>query len=167
MTTTATAETVVGVFDNQRDAQRAIADLKQRGYTDEQIGVVSRNEDGTTSADSGTKAEEGAAAGAAAGAGIGALWGLGILSNVVPGIGPALFGGTLGVLLSSAAAGAAAVGIGGALAGLGMSDEDAEYYENEFKSGRTIVTIHGTPNSSQAQSVLNQYGAYNRSAPRI
>lgn len=166
MATQTATGAVVGVFENQRDAQQAIADLKQHGYTDDQIGVVSKHTDQSQGIDSGTKAEEGAAAGAAAGAGIGALWGLGILSNVLPGIGPAIFGGTLGVLLSSAAAGAAAAGIGGALAGLGVSDDDAKYYEGEFKSGRTIVTVHGSPNSNEAATILNRYGAYNRSTVR-
>ncbi|WP_425613593.1 general stress protein [Anatilimnocola sp. NA78] len=158
--------TVIGVFEDQLQAQQAIAELKRAGYTEDQIGVVSQHRDGAATADSGTKVEEGAAAGLATGAGIGALWGLGILSNVLPGIGPAIFGGTLGVILSSAAAGAAAAGIGGALAGLGIPDDDAKYYEGEFKSGRTIVTVHGGPNRANAQSVLTQYGAYDRSTVR-
>lgn len=126
--------------------------------------MVSQHRDGTTAADSGIKAEEGAVADAAIGAGNGALWGLGILSKVLPGIGPAIFGGTLGVFLSSAAVGAAAAGSGGALAGLGISDDDAEYCEGELKSGRTIVTVHGGPKASQAQSVLNKYDGYKRSS---
>lgn len=166
MATTAASDTVIGVFTDQREAQRAIADLKKQGYTEDQIGVVSQDRQGTTKGDSGTKAEEGAVAGLATGAGVGALWGLGILSNVLPGIGPAIFGGTLGVILSSAAAGAAAAGVGGALAGMGIPDEDAKYYEDEFKAGRTIVTVHGGPKASQAQSLLTQYGGYNRSTAR-
>lgn len=164
MAATATTRTVVGVFKDQSKAQQAVADLRAMGYTEEQIGVVSQNPDGTT--DSHTKAEEGAAAGLATGAGIGALWGLGILSNVLPGIGPAIFGGTLGVILSSAAAGAAAAGIGGALVGMGIPDEDAKYYEGEFQAGHTIVTVDGGPKASQAQNVLTQYGGYNRTSRR-
>ena len=156
--------TVVGVFEDQAKAQQAIAELRRAGYTEDQIGVVSRHRDEAATAGSGTKVEEGAAAGLATGAGIGALWGLGILSNVLPGIGPAIFGGTLGVILSSAAAGAAAAGIGGALAGLGISDDDAKYYEGEFKSGRTIVTVHGGPKAGQARTLITQYGGYDRSS---
>jgi hypothetical protein len=166
MATSTVTGTVIGVFEDQSKAQQAVADLRRAGYTEEQIGVVSQHRDSGTTADSGTKIEEGAAAGLATGAGIGALWGLGILSNVLPGIGPAIFGGTLGVILSSAAAGAAAAGIGGALVGLGISDDDAKYYEGEFKSGRTIVTVQGGPKADQARSVLTQYGAYDRSSAR-
>jgi hypothetical protein len=166
MSTSVVTGTVIGVFEDQRQAQQAVAELRRAGYTEDQIGVVSRHADGEAAADSGTKVEEGAVAGLATGAGVGALWGLGILSNVLPGIGPAIFGGTLGVILSSAAAGAAAAGIGGALAGLGISDDDAKYYEGEFKSGRTIVTVHGSPKAEQARGVLTRYGAYDRSTAR-
>ncbi len=161
MAHTTTAGTVVGAFRDSAQAQQAVNALKKAGYRDDQIGVVSQHADGSTSVGKGDKVEEGAMAGAATGAGIGALWGLGILAGVIPGIGPAIAGGTLGVLLSSAAAGAAAIGIGGALAGMGVSDEDAKYYEGEYRAGRTIVTVEGD-NPSEAQRLLNQYGGYDR-----
>src|SRR5688500_6317874 len=107
MATSTASGTVVGVFENSSQAQKAVNELRKAGYRDDQIGVVSHNRDGSTNvgkAESGTKAEEGAVAGLATGAGVGALWGLAILSGVLPGIGPAIAGGTLGVLLSSAAA---------------------------------------------------------------
>lgn len=164
MAMTTTTKPVIGIFHDPIEAQRAIADLKRQGYTEDQIGVVSPDRNSVTASESESKAEEGAIAGLATGAGVGALWGLGILSNVLPGIGPAIFGGTLGVILSSAAAGATAAGIGGALVGLGMSEEDAEHYESEFKAGRTIVTVHGTANTALAQSILSQHGGYDRSS---
>lgn len=164
MATTSGNDTIVGVFHNQEDARRAIASLKEQGYTENEIGVISQHGEVEVSEGTGTAAGEGALAGAAAGAGVGALWGLGILSNVLPGIGPAIFGGTLGILLSSAAAGAAAAGIGGALMGMGFSDEDARYYEDEVKSGRTIVTVRGGANRARAQNVFDQYGGYNRAS---
>lgn len=165
MATSNGSGTVVGVFEDSRQAQQAVADLRNAGYTDDQIGVVSHNRDGSANVadgDSGTKVEEGAVAGLATGAGVGALWGLGILAGILPGIGPAIAGGTLGILLSSAAAGAAAAGIGGALVGLGITDDDAKYYEGEFNAGRTIVTVKGGPKAAGAQKVLTQYGGYDR-----
>lgn len=166
MATVTSADTIVGVFETQREAQQAIAELRRAGYTEDQIGVISQQTDEPVARDSGTRAEEGAAAGLATGAGLGALWGLGILSNVIPGIGPAIFGGTLGVILSSAAAGAAAVGLGGALAGMGIPDDDADYYDQEFRKGRTIVTIHGSPDGSRAREVMTDFGGYDRSSIR-
>ena len=165
MATTTTSNTIVGVFESPAAAQRAVNELRRAGIPDSQIGVVSHSKDGADVVNDGnTKATEGAATGLAAGAGVGALWGLAILSGLLPGIGPAIAGGTMGVLLSSAAAGAAAAGVGGALIGMGIPDDDAKYYENEFRSGRTIVTVHGGTNAARAQAILDSAGGYNRSS---
>jgi hypothetical protein len=74
-------------------------ELKSSGIRDDEIGILSRNDEGQIvgkAAPGNTGSAEGAAAGAAAGvatgAGIGALWGLGILAGVLPGIGPAIAG---------------------------------------------------------------------------
>jgi hypothetical protein len=169
MATETQTGTIVGVFESPASAQRAVNDLRQAGFKDNQIGVVSHNRDGgaNTIDDGNTKAAEGAATGLAAGAGVGALWGLAILSGLLPGIGPAIAGGTMGVLLSSAAAGAAAAGIGGALIGMGISDDDAKYYDSEFRAGRTLVTVNAGANTAQAQRILDAAGGYNRRSARV
>ena len=168
MSTVRTRDVAVGVFSDRAQAQQAVAELKRNGFTENEIGVTSRHEEGTVAGDSeagGTKADEGAVAGLAAGAGVGALWGLGILAGVIPGIGPAIAGGTLGVLLSSAAAGAATAGLAGALIGLGIPEEDATFYQDEFKAGRSIVTVKGS-RSVEAAAILNRFGGYDATAPR-
>src|SRR5690349_4084321 len=139
--------TVVGVFSDHDDARKAIRALKDAGFSENQIGVASSNREGLHRVDGDDAGEEsyageGAAAGLATGAGLGALWGLGILAGVLPAIGPAIAGGTLAALLSSAAVGAAAAGLAGTLVGMGISKEEAEYYEGEMHAGRTIVTVH-------------------------
>jgi len=50
-------------------------------------------------------------------------------------------GGTLAAILASAAGGAAAAGIAGALVGLGIPEDEAKHYDSEFQAGRTIVTV--------------------------
>jgi uncharacterized protein (TIGR02271 family) len=112
-----------------------------------------------------TYAGEGTAAGLATGAGVGALWGLGIIAGVLPAVGPAIAGGTLAAILSSAAAGAVAAGLGGALIGLGLSKEEADYYNTEFESGRTVVTVTAAGREQEAESVMRQYGGYDISRP--
>jgi uncharacterized protein (TIGR02271 family) len=156
------ATTVVGVFEDRAAAQRAVNELKRLGFDDNQIGVISRERSEGGDAgddDEGSYAGEGAAAGLATGAGVGALWGLGIIAGVLPAIGPAIAGGTLAAILSSAAAGAAAAGIAGALVGLGIPKDEAEYYEGEFKSGRTLVTVKGGTRNDEALRVMRQFGA--------
>jgi hypothetical protein len=99
-------------------------------------------------------------AGLATGAGVGALWGLGILAGVLPAVGPAIAGGTLAAMLSSAAAGAATAGLAGGLLGMGMSKDEADYYETEFHSGRTIVTVDGAGREAEARQVFDALGGY-------
>lgn len=164
--TTNQRETIVGVFANNEQARNATRALKDAGFTEEQIGVASANRaqgagtlENRDAADD-SYAGEGAMAGVATGAGIGALWGLGILAGVLPGIGTAIAGGTLGILLSSAAAGAAAAGLAGALVGMGLSKEEAEYYEGEMKTGKTLVTVKAGSRSDLAMRIMQQHGGY-------
>jgi uncharacterized protein (TIGR02271 family) len=166
------SHTVVGVFADHAQAQQAVNELRRRGFSDSQIGVAGRHDSSSTVAsDDGvvegdeTYAAEGTTAGLTTGAGIGALWGLGIIAGVLPAIGPAIAGGTLAAILSSAAAGAAAAGLGGALIGLGLSKDEADYYDKEFKSGRTVVTVSAADRVDEAESVLRQYGSYDISNP--
>jgi len=163
-----TQSSIVGVFHDQAAAQCAVRDLRQAGFTDAQIGVIGRDSSGnrvTTSGD-GTESHmaEGATTGLAAGAGLGALWGLGVISNVLPVIGPAIVGGTLGVILSSAAAGAAAAGLAGALIGLGLPDDEAKYYDSEFQAGRTLVTVTAPGREAEARTIMQRNGAYDSSS---
>lgn len=160
--------TVVGVFNDHSQARQAIQALKDNGFTESQIGVASSHSDGLRKAsgdDAGDEsyAAEGAVTGLAAGAGIGALWGLGVISLALPAIGPAIAGGTLAAILSSAAAGAAAATLGGALVGLGIPKDEADYYETELHSGRTVVTVNAGGKRAEAKALLVRYGAYDMS----
>ena len=162
----------VGVFETHAEADRAVEQLRQAGFTNDQIGVAARNPDGSVKPTGAVASEAGHAggglvAGAVAGAGIGGLIGLGVLAGVVPVIGPAIAAGTLGVILSNAAGGAAIAGLAGALIGWGISEEDATYYESEMKAGRYIVTVHADSRLDEAWRILHQYGAYNRHTARI
>jgi len=155
--------TAIAIFDDRAQAQRAIQQLKQAGFTEKEIGVTARDAGDT---DFGvpegkkTHAKEGAIAGVAAGAGVGALWGLGILAGVLPGIGTAIAGGTLAAILSSAAAGAATAGLAGTLIGLGIPEEEAKYYDREFQAGRVVVTVNTGRRLPEAESILVQNSGY-------
>jgi len=155
--------TVVGVFNNLRDAQAAVRDLKAAGFRDDEIGIVGPGDNDTVagkSVDGGTHAAEGAAAGVATGAGVGALWAIGIAAGLLPAIGPIVAGGILGSILASAAGGAAVAGLAGALIGLGIPEEEATYYENEFKSGRTVVTVKSMTRQDEARRILGRHSGY-------
>lgn len=157
-----TRTTVVGVFANSAHAQEAIRDLKHLGLREDQIGVIARHDDGTEVEpdDEATFASEGAAVGAATGAGVGALWALGIAAGALPAVGPVIAGGILASVLASAAGGAIAVGLLGALIGLGIPESEAQYYEEEVRSGRTLVTVHGTNLPAETAQVMRDHGGY-------
>lgn len=158
--------TAVGVFNDPAQAQQATHALVKAGFRDDQIGVLSHDKGAPGGVKAkGTKGEhaaEGAALGAATGAGVGALWALGIAAGVLPVIGPVIAGGLLASVLASAAGGAAIAGLAGALVGLGIPEEEARYYDGEFKAGRTIVTVKAEGRYDEAWSILHQHGAYNQ-----
>ncbi len=155
--------TAVGVFRNHEQARRAVEELLQMGFAEERIGVASRHESTETQAtpeSDESHAGAGAATGAATGAGVGALWGIGVVAGMLPAIGPAIAGGTLAAVLSSAVAGGTVAGVAGALVGLGIPKEEAEYYESEFKEGRTIVSVDAGTRYLEAMGILESHGAY-------
>jgi hypothetical protein len=164
--TTQQRETVVGVFSDHKEAGRAVDDLRQAGFREDQIGVALRGTEGETwvdaAHDDGPKTERGAVAGMVAGVGLGALAGLGVMAGVIPVIGPAIAGGTLGIILSNAAGGAVVAGLVGALVGAGLPEDEAHYYHREFEAGRTIVTINAGARADEAASVLRRHGAMNK-----
>ncbi len=155
--------TVVGVFEDRTKAQAAVRELRQAGFREDQIGVVAPGHDTaeTTEKESkGSHAAEGAGIGVAAGAGVGALWALGIVAGFLPAIGPAVAGGIFASILASAAGTAVVAGIAGALIGLGIPKEEAAYYEEEFKAGRTLVTVKAESRYQEARDILRRHGAY-------
>lgn len=153
--------TIVGVFFDRRNAQAAVTDLRNAGFSEEQLGVVSHdeNEHGAAIVE-GDAIATGAITGVAAGAGMGALWGMGIAAGLLPAIGPVIAGGTLAAILASAAAGAAAASLVGALVGMGISGDEAEYYDKEFRAGRTVITVHTDGRAEEARMILDRHGAY-------
>jgi len=166
MTTRTKHSTTVGVFETRAAAEKAIADLRAAGYTDDQIGLVAKDSSGKTVRTDGagdTYAGEGAAIGAAAGAAGGAAVGAGILAGVIPVIGPVLAIGTLGTILLNAAGGAAIASLTGALIGWGIPEEDAKYYESEVQAGRYLVTVDSGKHTTDTRAVFTKHGGYDRS----
>jgi len=163
-----TKTTVVGVFEDHLQADKAVRDLMNAGFKQEQIGVAMRDSAGYAAGqavdetDAG-HAGSGAVTGALTGLGLGALAGMGVLAGVIPVIGPAIAAGTLGVIMTNAAAGAGIAGLVGALVGAGVPEHEAQYYHDEFEAGRTIVTVTAHGNADEATRILRNNGAYDMS----
>ena len=90
------------------------------------------------------------ATGAVTGGIVGGVLGAAV-ALLIPVIGPALAGGIL-VTVFSAALGAVTGGMLGALVTMGVPEELARHYEEEFTAGRTIVTVK---TEDQQQKVLD------------
>jgi len=168
MAVTQQRSTVVGVFEDRHHADKAVSELMKAGFRQDQIGVAMRHAEGVTGASTTADADDshaatGALTGALTGLGLGTLAGLGVLSGVIPVIGPAIAAGTLGVILSNAAAGAGIAGLVGALIGAGIPEHEAKYYHEEFEAGRTIVTVTANGRADEATAILRRNGAYDMS----
>jgi hypothetical protein len=170
--------TVIGVFSEHDKAQAAVEDLCRSGFRDDQIGLVSRTgkaggtrthtpshdhakeRTGLPHDPTHSKCEEGTGIGAAAGAATGTGLGLAVAANLIPGVGQVIAGGAIVAVLASAGAGAAVGGVVGALVGLGVPEEHAAYYDNEFKTGRTILSVIADERAPEAWTILARHGAY-------
>ena len=150
--------TVVGVFADQAQAERAIGALEQAGFTDQQLGFVRRGEKTSTGGEV-SETLKNVVPGVAAGGVLGGIVGA-AAALVIPGLGPAIAGGILAATLGGAAIGAAAGGIIGALTNLGVPEEEARYYQGELEAGRTLVIVRAANRQREASDILQQYGAY-------
>ena len=153
--------TVVGVFADQETAQRAIHELHDVGFSEDEIGFAMRAvepPDGTRDAGVGTKAGESAISGMVTGGVVGGVAAAAV-SLLVPGIGPIIGGGILAAVLGGAAAGAATGGMVGAFVGLGVPEEEARYYNNEFEAGRALVTVRADSRYKEAAAIIERYAA--------
>src|ERR671938_834556 len=162
--TTTQRTTVVGVFHEREQAREAIEALKDDGFDPDAISILSPDKQATRdmAEETGTHAGSGAATGAVAGGILGGLggWLLGIGALAIPGIGPFIAAGAFATALGGAAVGAGVGAIAGALAGMGVPKEEAEYYEGEVTSGRTLVTVRADGRYEEARRLLRERGAY-------
>ncbi len=161
--------TVVGVFEDRVHANKAITELHQAGFNQNQIGVAMRHAEGVenmTGTEHDGHATSGALTGALTGLGLGALAGLGVLAGVIPVVGPAIAAGTLGVILSNAAAGAGIAGLVGALVGAGIPEHEAKYYQGELEAGRSIITINAPGRADEVTAIVRRCGGYDVSSQK-
>jgi hypothetical protein len=167
--------TVVGLFRNRSDAEDTIRELKRAGFTNEQIGVATREGQDSRREDRPTPVEdeqergrvvedtaegmaEGATVGALTGGVVGGLVGL-IGSLLVPGLGPVVVGGVLASTLMGMGIGAATGGLIGALVGMGVPEAQAKYFDARFREGGTLVTVNAGDGTPEALAILQRYGA--------
>jgi hypothetical protein len=175
--TTTMSHTVAGVFNEPRQAEMALNELKSAGFTPEHVSVVAKDTSETESmverSDMGGAETTGAGTGALLGGITGGIagWLVGIGALAIPGIGPIVAAGALATTLGGAAVGAVAGGLIGFLVGAGIPEEDARDYETHVREGRILITAQASTaqQAQQARDAFDRHGgsdvrAYDRSA---
>jgi hypothetical protein len=153
---------MTGSFRDRKSAERAYNQLKERGYTDEEINIVMSDatrskyfdKENEVETDMGNKAMEGAGKGSAIGGALGAAAGIIAAigtSLVIPGLG-LVIAGPIAAGLAGAGAGGVTGGIVGALVGAGIPKERAEKYEHRIKEGDIVLGVN--PRSQEDASII-------------
>lgn len=166
---------ISAVFDNQADAQRAVAQLRSAGVQDSEISVIARSEGerAVTTDGGGEEVAKDVIGTTALGAGAGTL--LGIAALAIPGVGPFIAAGAIasaaipGAALTGAVIGAAAGGVVGLLKDHGVSEEDAAYYENSINRGGVFVSVdasEGSLDRQSAEDILYNSGGHSSTRAR-
>ena len=151
--------TVVGVFNDDQEARSSVYELERMGFSEEQVGYAGHHASPPPAHDVAGKLDDGPASGAAGGGALGGLLGA-ALAGLGTGAGPLVAVGVLAAAAGGAAAGAAVGGILTALINLEVPDEDAQYYEEQFREGRSLVVVKPRGRAKAAQAVLRRRGAY-------
>ena len=156
---------VFGIFDNQKNLDRAVYKLKIAGFENTDISVLIPDPDNSQNVvhERATKAPEGATTGATSGAilGGGLGWLVGIGALAIPGVGPFVAAGPIIAALAGAGVGGAVGGIAGAMIGFGIPEYEAKRYESLVKSGGYLISVHvrDTERAKRAREVLEDSGA--------
>ena len=165
------AKTIVGSFDSFEEAQDVLRDLQQRGYSRDDISIIANNAGGqfgsegqlprsapATLSDTGAGSATGAAAGGVLGGAAGLV--VGLMGLAIPGIGPIVAAGPIAAALAGAGVGAVAGGLIGGLTGVGVSEDDANYYAESVRRGGALVTVRSDDSrADEAASVMRNHGA--------
>ncbi|MDY0213218.1 MAG: hypothetical protein RBR06_09460 [Desulfuromonadaceae bacterium] len=156
---------VYGIYTDRMLVERAVEELKNAGFRNEDISVLFPQGGGTKefALEKETKAPEGAATGAGTGVVIGGalgwLAGIGLLA--VPGVGPLIAAGPIMAALAGAGAGGVTGGIAGALIGLGIPEYEANRYEGRIKKGGILLSVHADDSDwkNKGKEILKRTGA--------
>lgn len=144
-TTDDAAQSEMVAPDTMQNAETMPADIPNTQENEHTLdNILRQHEDEAT----------GAVTGGIVGGVIGVVAGL-----LLPFIGPAVAGGALIAALGGAALGAVAGGFMGAFVRMGVPEEQARQYEQEFKAGRTIVTVRTDDRQQDALNILSNNGA--------
>jgi hypothetical protein len=163
------------LFDSRAEAERALADLRTAGVSDNAFSVVTQRDGSTVDDGAGTDADHGnILRGILGGGALGA--GLGIAALAIPGVGPLVAAGAIaasavpGAAALGAAAGAAVGTLNETLLKHGVDAEDANYYGERLDNGGVFVSVEtnsGDISAETARDILYRNGGHSASRSRV
>ena len=148
-------KSVIGVFKSRGSAEQAAEQLRQQGFTTEEINLVSKKREGEGKTE---YYDDDITDGALTGGTIGGIGGLllGAGAMAIPGIGPVIAAGPIAAAISGVVAG----GIAGGLIDWGIPAEASQRYEKSVAQGNTLAVIRAdAAKVNAAAQVLRQNGA--------
>lgn len=154
--------TVIGVFKQTAAAEKAVKTLREKGFDENEISIIARDEGKTVKRDMEVGGDLGGSEditdGTAWGGALGGLAGLlaGVGALAIPGIGPIVAAGPLAGVLSGAVTG----GVAGGLIDLGIPEERGKEYEKQLKSGGILAVIETSNEKvNDVSEILRRNGA--------
>lgn len=149
---------VIGVFGDRGQAESAISQLRNEGFSKE-ISILGKDQktganDNNTMMGSTDPVTDGSTTGGVIGGLAGLAAGAGML--VIPGIGPLLAAGPIAGALTGAVTG----GVAGGLVDWGIPAEESKRYEEHVKQGSVLVSVECSDDKVQkTMDSLKQAGA--------
>jgi uncharacterized membrane protein len=150
-------KTVIGVFDSKDQAERAVNEMRNSGYSTEEISLVAKDDRNRGRQGEGTtmnNISDGTTTGGVLGGLAGLALGAGALA--IPGLGPIMAAGPIAGMLSGAATG----GIAGGLIDWGIPEERGRHYEERVRQGKILAAVRTDDRKVQeAAEILRRNGA--------
>ena len=165
---------VTAVFRDRFDAERAFDYLHTKGYADSEINVLMSDrtrssfypdKKGEGKLEAGTMATEGMGVGGAIGTAVGAtLAAIAAIGSTIalPGLG-LIVAGPIAAALAGGGAGAVTGGIIGGLVGAGMTEQNAQAYDEALRNGGVAIGVlpHNNDHASDIQKRFKELNGEN------
>ena len=164
---------VMGVFRDRYDSERAFDYLHGSGYLDSEINVLMSDRTKATFYPKGEEERHSAGSLATEGMGVGGAIGTAVgatlaaiaaigTSVALPGVG-LIVAGPIVAALAGGGAGAVTGGLIGGLVGAGMTEQNAQAYEEALRSGGVVIGVvpHSSESASNIQAKFKEFNGEN------
>lgn len=146
---------IIAYFDEKQSADEAVKGLREKGFGDNDISIISKEENKDTVGENGNQI---LADGTIAGAAYGSIAGFALVAGaaLIPGIGPVVAAGPVAGMIAGAVTG----GLAGALIDYGLPEEQGRYYESKVEEGKLLIVMRTEEEKAEAATeTLKTYGA--------